>query len=622
MLQMVLLFLYEFIILEVRKRSEKKRPYPACVQTIVAHWVNQYQNIIVVKLLYKRRGNQMKSKKSKGWLSITLGCLLFFASACSSSNTSSTNPASESPSATGTSGTTNTEPSDKLDPDGKYVEPVTLSIAYQIPNNNKWPEGSEDSYEDNEWTRLIEEKYNLKFTHAFEVQQGDAYNQKINLLISSNDIPDVLMVDQNQLRLLAEADMLEDLTQVYQDYASPDLKGVYDAFKGHSLAMATVNGKLLALPNSNAMHNMDGFVWIREDWLKKVGIELNESITLDDLANVAQAFIEKDPDGNNKKDTFGLQSTELFTFPTSMFNTFDLIFAANHAYPKIWVTDSSGQAVYGSITPEAKTTLGILRDWYASGLLDKEFPTLKLEQFKKDASAGKAGILQGAWWTSYELGDSITNDPQAEWVPYLLVDADGKYNAKQDAPSNVFLAVKKGVKHPEAIVKLLNLYAAVDTHKLPSLYANNPETTWFVRPGHIMLTDKDNILNTYKRLQDAADGKIKRDELPTGDQTTYDAYMKGLEALKKNPGEWGAAVGWYLGAKLITSPAVNEVYSAFYGVTPSMETTWANLQKLEMESYVRIITGDKPLDYFDSFVEDWKKQGGDKVTAEVNAAIK
>ena len=43
---------------------------------------------------------------------------------------------------------------------------------------------------------------------------------------------------------------------------------------------------------------------IRKDWLAKLG--LKEPQTVDDLYTIAKAFTEQDPDGNGKKDTYGL----------------------------------------------------------------------------------------------------------------------------------------------------------------------------------------------------------------------------------------------------------------------------------------------------------------------------
>jgi len=53
-----------------------------------------------------------------------------------------------------------------------------------------------------------------------------------------------------------------------------------------------------------------------------------------------------------------------------------------------------------------------------------------------------------------------------------------------------------------------------------------------------------------------------------------------------------------------------------------METKWANLQKLESESLLKIVVGQSPVSDFDKFAQAWKDQGGDVITKEVNAAIK
>jgi putative aldouronate transport system substrate-binding protein len=56
-------------------------------------------------------------------------------------------------------------------------------------------------------------------------------------------------------------------------------------------------------------------------------------------------------------------------------------------------------------------------------------------------------------------------------------------------------------------------------------------------------------------------------------------------------------------------------------MTDTMEEKWGNLLNLENESFMRIIVGDKPLDYFETFVSEWRKQGGDTITREVEKEI-
>ncbi|WP_028548155.1 extracellular solute-binding protein [Paenibacillus sp. UNC451MF] len=513
--------------------------------------------------------------------------------------------------------------SEKPDPYGKYSQPVTVNLGYYTPAENKWPEGSKDTLTDNRYTQLIEEKFNIKINHAFETPQS-GYDQKVSLLVSSNDIPDFLFVSQSDFNLLVESDMLEDLTKAYQDYASPLLKQVMSGFGPDFIKKVTYKNKLYGIPSTAPAHDNDNIVWIRTDWLKQVGINLPKVISVDDLEKVARAFIEQDPDKNGKKDTYGIQGTSTFVTGTTNYNSFDGVFTAFKSFPKIWLKDSSGKIVYGSTLPETKQALGKLREWYAAGLIDKEFGTIKTDQVAKDISAGKAGISTGYTWApAKSLADSVKNDPKAEWDLFILAASDGKWYNRQPNPMGRIMVVKKGVKNPEAIIKMINLFTDMDNMapNYPKLYSESPGTNWQIRPIQRTYRVKSTVYDRFQRFQDAVAGKLKREELPESDIKLFDQYQKGMDALKASPSDWAYILYQFNGGKSVLNPINTEVYSEFYGITKSMEMKWTNLAKLEDESFLRIIVGDKPLDYFDTFVTEWKKQGGDDVTKEVQAEV-
>ena len=64
---------------------------------------------------------------------------------------------------------------------------------------------------------------------------------------------------------------------------------------------------------------------------------------------------------------------------------------------------------------------------------------------------------------------------------------------------------------------------------------------------------------------------------------------------------------------------VNKIYSVTYNQTETMERKWTNLEKKENEIFLKIIIGQEPLDAFDTFVEEWKAEGGDEILKEVQA---
>ena len=47
---------------------------------------------------------------------------------------------------------------------------------------------------------------------------------------------------------------------------------------------------------------------------------------------------------------------------------------------------------------------------------------------------------------------------------------------------------------------------------------------------------------------------------------------------------------------------------------------WASLEKMELETVLKIIVGDNDLSSFDSFVSNWERAGGSMITEEVREA--
>ena len=42
------------------------------------------------------------------------------------------------------------------------------------------------------------------------------------------------------------------------------------------------------------------------------------------------------------------------------------------------------------------------------------------------------------------------------------------------------------------------------------------------------------------------------------------------------------------------------------------------LKQYQDDTIIKIITGEKPVEYFDEFVAEWQRLGGEKITREVN----
>lgn len=504
------------------------------------------------------------------------------------------------------------------DPFGHYAEPVTLSLGKSISTKNtNLPDG--DTVDNNEYYQFVEKKLNVKVTHEWQTETEDAYQQKLSVSIASQDLPDAFIVNEKQLKQLVEADLIADLTSAYDKYASPQIKGYYDSYGDRVLKRATFDGKLMALPTTQigGQHNM---TWIRQDWLDKLG--LRPPTTLDELIAVAKAFTENDPDGNNKKDTYGFTGIPTLAGWNTV-NGFDPIFGSLHAYKGQWLKDQSGNVAYSSTLPEMKTALAKLHELYAAGIIDKEFPVRK--DSTELIAGNKVGIVFGPWWIPYwPLPDSVKNDPKAEWKPFTApLDADGKFTSYDQNPVGGFLVVNKDYANPEAVVKVLNVeYEGI--RKLDPESAGiykGLNVSWTIWPFSVQIDTEDAAYRFHTELKaawEAKDPSKLSDEL----KMMYENVKKNSENPKKDLAAWSDAMARMDGSAEIDPAKITVVRNVFFGQTKTMELKWAILEKMENETFLKIILGEEPIDKFDSFVEEWKKLGGNEITKEVEEAAK
>ncbi|ULL18538.1 extracellular solute-binding protein [Paenibacillus sp. H1-7] len=499
----------------------------------------------------------------------------------------------------------------KADP-FRISSPIEVTTFKSVSAGAKLPAG--DTVESNQYMKYIADKTNINFKILWYAS-GPDYDQKMKLAVASNDLPDMMIVNEQMFLSLAEANQIEDLSKVYEQYASPLTKELYASTGNKALEKATYKGKLMGIPNISVQADAASMAWIRKDWMDKLGLQPPK--TVDDVISIAKAFVERDPDGNGKADTIGLAGSEgslSVPFKAQRID-FKGFFQAFNAYPSNWIKDSSGKVVYASTLPETKQALGKLREMYASGLIDKEFA------LRKDPNqvviGGKAGIFFGPWWSGGLIADAIKNDPKVDFVPYLIPDAKGTVNTLMLPVSNLYIVVKKGMKHPEAAMVYANTFIAAQRKADPdALKLDFTVSAEYWPIGNATYDYADAVERKSDTLKKALNGQTKPEELSPEMKELYDKAMRDKANPKADLKDWSGYYGYTAPADLLKSN-MNKIYSEYTAVTKTMERKWANLQKLEKETFFKIVMGEQPLDAFDTFVTDWKAQGGDEITKEV-----
>ena len=536
---------------------------------------------------------------------IFIAALLILVSACSKSSLPDSGSMTEN---------------DEHLPFGKYKQSVTLGVGMGVDPNFKTYTGETPS--NNPWIKAIKDTLNVNIQIDWMVTNQNM-EQKMDLAITSNTLPDAMVVSQFQFNQMVKADELADLTEVYQKYASPVMKSIIDSTNGAAKETVTFNGKMLALPSVYAEDI--SMMWIRKDWLNRLGLPLPS--TMDELEQTVKAIVEKDPDGNGRADTVGIATgISLYDDFHAGPESFNLnpIFSAYNAYPGFWLKGSNGKPVYGSIQPEMKAALAKLRDLYGKGLIDQEMGIR--ESAAEAVIDGKAGIFFAPFSAGYwPVPEALKNNPRANWQAYALpLDANGKFNAKVFKPTKSFVVVRKGYEHPEAVIKAANLILrdeykyGIDFQPLRNTLSPRDEIS-------ISVKALNDVLTGIRKPEDFA-GKVEysllNNDLNTINNTKLAPYDNlDIEYWDTRDNNFKRAYSLMVGGRNLLDPNLNKVKSVYYSHTDTMETEWRHLLDSEMDLFTQIIMGVAPLEAFDQWANDWKRQGGDQITKEVAKAI-
>lgn len=506
-------------------------------------------------------------------------------------------------------------------PYGKYPELVTYTLGQMSgANNSNLPEGN--TYEDNAYTRYLRKMLNIQ-NESVHMEREERYDEYVNILVKDHTLPDVLVVsDRETLHELVENDLVADLTDVYKSCTSPRIKEMYDSYGGELLEGGMFDGRLMAIPETVIDHG-PCLLWLRKDWMEE--LDLAEPKTLEEAFTIIEEFKKNRMGTEPGEEPIGLLCDTSLVGTTSTNYSVEPVFDSFGAFPQRWIMDEYGGVVYGSVTGETKEALGYLNQLYERGILDTDFALRAQNNLRDIVVEGKCGAFFGLWWTpNNPLMDTYDRDGTAEWEPYYLTEdalnGSQRFTTFRD---NKYVVVRKGYEHPEIVMKIISVlfdhtrYEAKDADEVNSYFALNVDPT--ARP---LVINVDYYEATYKvteNIRKALNGKISVNSLSAIEKSYYDACSNYLEGRNVTAEDWAAyksrisAVGLLIDGDY--KPPVRKYLEDTDGEIPEA------LKTLEKNTFIQIIMGKKPLDYFDEFVELWYEQGGKELTEQVREDV-
>ena len=511
-------------------------------------------------------------------------------------------------------------------PYGKYPEQLTYTLGkLSGANNSNLPDG--ETYENNAYTRLLNERLNVQNQDVFEAMD-EQYTDSVTMVIAQNDLPDVMIVeDLDELQYLVDNDMIADLTDSYNNCMSDTIKNIYGSYGRDILDVVTFGGKIMAIPETN-ISDGPNLIWLRKDWMDALG--LSAPRTLSDVEEIIRQFKEKDPGHNGAGNTVGLvcDTSLCGGCGYSSEYTLDIIFAAYGAFPKQWIYDEDGNVVYGSVQPEAKEALAHIHELYKEGILDQDFLMRTSSNLIELIVDGQCGSFFGPWWApNNPLMQAVEQNKDAEWQPYLIAtEKSGLTSYHTQNPSGKYIVVRKGYEYPEIACKIVSVlfdylrYNDRDNQEIVDYYKENVDPT--ARPFAINVDYNNALQICYGELNHVFAGDKSADDLNVLEYSYYEAcesYLKDAENASAE--DWAAYTSRITACKILNDGRTNKVESLYFGETETMVKDRWSRENLESDTYLKIVTGESSLDEFDRFVENWYQNGGETITKEVRAEI-
>jgi len=487
-----------------------------------------------------------------------------------------------------------------IGPFAPFPELLEISTPLVESPNLYFVEG--ENLEDNFVTRFYTETLNIRWVGAWEVDSAQA-EERLNTAIAANDLPDMFSAGPALMGRLIMAGQIQELGTAYEQFASDRFREIANFQDGRGFLSGMSDGNIYGMPVSNDFANNIAMVFIRQDWLDTLGLDLPS--TLDELLDIARAFRDYDPGGNGPGNTIPIANTMDFGQNDASFNAF-----ANPlmAYRAIWIPDGQGGLMYSSIQPEMRDALLLMQQMYAEGLFDREFAVKNAGIVAQDIAAGLVGIFPGVFWSSlWPLADSLDNDPNADWTPVPIpVDMNNQRTTQNLIFSYYNVVVREGFAYPEALIKSMNLWAemfhgryADHFNALLSTEEYMPiADNWhgYARPVFFSHPRKNVYLSSnfidmwnYQDIDLAHTGEARN---------RFDIVSAG--------GSQGWAHQKFLMEGMPTTMMYDDfIYNEFVGApTDTMVLRMSTLEQMEYEAFIAIIMGEF-IYRFDQFVEDW-----------------
>lgn len=436
--------------------------------------------------------------------------------------------------------------------------------------------------------KLIEEKTNTELTIQW-TPDGN-YEEKLSTAFSTQTLPEVVFLKNIttflQFKEAIRDDQFWEIEPYFDEF--PNLKNLNPQI----LDNTRVEGKLYSLYRGTPLARQ-GLIY-RKDWAENLG--LKEPTNIDEFYEMARAFTEDDPDGNGKKDTFGL--TDRSDLVYGAFKTVSSWFGT----PNNW-GEKDGQLLPEFMFDEYIETMDFFKDLRDKGYINQDFPVTSKDDQQAFFKNGTAGMYVGSMSDVESIHrDAVDINPDVEYdVVNKIEGPNGEFGIwAVPGYGTVVLFPKSAIKDEEQLKGILAFFDKMASPEVANL------SFWGIEGEHYELKDGKALASDNAEI---IDREVKPyQSLTIGEPATtgryevlsdYEIKMKAEDLIVENEDY------------IIADPTV------VLDSKTNIERGEILQQQIDDATY-QYILGKIDLKGFEKAIDSWKKGGGDQIIEEFN----
>ncbi len=442
----------------------------------------------------------MKKKLMQKTLAAVLGAAMVFSLAACSADQKGTSEASDSAK---TSEAASASATQQQEEDLYYNETGYPICDEMITIKVSGVQGNSPDWNNTLLVKTVEEKLGIHL--ECEPMAADAFKQQYALMLSTGDIPDLLInaqLDKAQVNKDGEAGFWLDMSQ-YKDLM-PNYYAFLDEYPTLKSYTLTEKGSMYSLSRITAsdVSNIYSQIYYDRELVQAAGVDW-EIKTVDDFYRALKAVKAAYPDKIPFSLTF--DAMPAYRADINLRTAFGIAYNDN-SY--MLCADDNGDVYLGDITDNNREYLKFLNKLYEEQLLDNNCFVTTKDEYRANEAEGKyifycdTGFsMTKADRDAFSAGDYAVKE-KYDLIASLTSDitSETTYIANNGVLAKAMVLVNANTEYPEAICRLLDFFAT-DEGIMLATYGIEGETFEYIDDGYgnkIIDYEKFADLNKYE----------------------------------------------------------------------------------------------------------------------------